>query len=261
MTKPPLLLLHGVTMSGRAWKELSPSLSERHEVLAPTLRGHRGGVPPERRPVRIRDLVDDMERLLDEKGWETAHLAGNSLGGWIAVELARRGRARTVCALSPAGFWTAGVAEQTHGTTTLRWLARLASATHRLAPVGLAVPPVRKLLLREVAQHGERLSRADATAIVDDLVGCAATMDILASTEEIAPLDPVPCPMTIAWSEYDRILPLDVNGAIARERVPGARFEVLTGVGHVPMIDDPARVVRVIEDATGVREVSGEPVE
>ncbi|WP_306360878.1 alpha/beta fold hydrolase [Nocardia sp. CC227C] len=261
MTKPPLLLLHGVTMSGLAWKELLPSLSERHEVLAPTLRGHRGGPPPRRRPVRVRDLVDDMERLIDEKGWDTAHLAGNSLGGWIAVELARRGRARTVCALSPAGFWSAGDEEQQHGTTILRWLARLASATHTLAPVGLAVPPVRKLVLHSVAQHGERLSRADAAAVVRDLVGCAVTADILSSTEEIAPLDPVPCPMTIAWSEHDRILPLDVNGAIARERVPGARFEVLTGVGHVPMIDDPARVVRVIEAGTGVRDGSGAPVE
>ncbi|MFC4128482.1 alpha/beta fold hydrolase [Nocardia rhizosphaerae] len=252
MTKPPLLLLHGVTMSTRAWGELLPALRLRHEVLAPTLRGHRGGPPAGRGPARVRELVDDTERLLDEKGWETAHLVGNSLGGWIAVELARRGRARSVCALSPAGFWEPGTATQTHGTTILGRAARLAAVTRPLAAVGLAVPVVRRAALHPIADRGERLSRTAATEIVNDLVGCTVTADILASTEQIAPLDPLPCPMTLAWSEHDRILPLGVNGAIARQRIPGARFEVLTGVGHVPMIDDPLRVRRAIEAVTGL---------
>jgi pimeloyl-ACP methyl ester carboxylesterase len=59
-------------------------------------------------------------------------------------------------------------------------------------------------------------------------------------------LDPLPCPITLAWSGDDAILPVAVNGAIARARLPRARFEIIPGVGHVPMIDDPAGVARAI---------------
>ena len=79
---------------------------------------------PARRPVRIADLVDDVERILDEHVIDRPHVAGNSLGGWMALELARRGRARTVCALSPAGTWAAGTPEQTDGVRKIRQTAR-----------------------------------------------------------------------------------------------------------------------------------------
>ena len=75
-----------------------------------------------------------------------------------------------------------------------------------------------------------------------DLLGCTILGDILTTSEELAPLDPVPCPVTLVWSGDDAILPLAVNGAVARRRVPGARFVVLPAVGHVPMIDDPRAV-------------------
>lgn len=50
--------------------------------------------------------LDQIEQIMDQKGWETAHLVGNSLGGWIALGLALRGRARSVTAIAPAGGWT-----------------------------------------------------------------------------------------------------------------------------------------------------------
>jgi pimeloyl-ACP methyl ester carboxylesterase len=102
--KSPLVLLHPVTSSGRIWQDVVPLLSEYHEVHAPTLLGHRGGPAIQRRPVRVSDMVDAAERYLDEHGLARPHLAGNSLGGWVAIELARRGRAASVCAFSPAGF-------------------------------------------------------------------------------------------------------------------------------------------------------------
>ena len=74
--------------------------------------------------------------------------------------------------------------------------------------------------------------------------------DILSTNEEIAPLDPLPCPVTLAWSGTDAILPPAVNGEVARKRLPEARFVVLPGVGHVPMIDDPERVVEVMLQTT-----------
>jgi pimeloyl-ACP methyl ester carboxylesterase len=242
-----LLLLHGLGMSAAVWDGARRFLEPRFDVLAITLLGHRGGAAPVRRPVTIRDLVDDVERILDERLIDCPHVAGNSLGGWLAFELARRGRARTVCALSPAGAWAAGTAEQAIGVRKIRRAARAA----RLSPPALLRwGSVRRLAFRDVAVHGDRLTPAQARAATDDLLGCAILDDILTTGEELAPLDPVPCPITIAWSGDDLIVPLAVNGAVARRRVPAGRFVVVPGVGHVAMIDDPRAVAETIVAAT-----------
>ena len=67
----------------------------------------------------------------------------------------------------------------------------------------------------------------------------------------MAPLDPVPCPVTLAWSEHDAFFPLATCGKIACERLPQATFKILPGLGHVPIIDDPHLVARTILTATG----------
>jgi pimeloyl-ACP methyl ester carboxylesterase len=188
--KEPLGLLHGITMSGRVWDRTIPFLKAHHQVLAPTLMGHHGGATPVERPVRLGHLVDDIERILDQSELGRPHFAGNSLGGWIALELAGRGRASSVCALSPAGFWNLGTRRQLEPPTRLKRVIR--EARHRVSPL-----------------RGRK----------------------------------------------DRILPLHVNGAIARRRMPSAQFIVLPGVGHVPMIDDPQLVARTILESTGATEV------
>lgn len=99
------VLLHGVACSGRIWQDVVPLVSAHHDVHALTLLGHHGGPAIQRHPPQVSDVVDAAERDLDDLGIDRPHLAGNSLGGWIAIELARRGRAASVCAFSPAGFW------------------------------------------------------------------------------------------------------------------------------------------------------------
>jgi pimeloyl-ACP methyl ester carboxylesterase len=233
-------------MSARVWDRVVPFLEPHHDVVALTTMGHRGGAAAKRRPVTVRDLVDDAERALDERGLERPHLAGNSLGGWIAIELARRGRARTVCALSPAGSWTAGTAEQTAGVRKIRRAFRLARVSPIPTSVLMRSATARRLTLRDVARHGERLTPAQAVEATRDLLECAVLEDMLRTTEEIEPLDALPCPITLTWAGEDAILPVAVNGAVARARLPQAGFEVLPGVGHVPMIDDPASVAGAI---------------
>jgi pimeloyl-ACP methyl ester carboxylesterase len=242
-----LILLHGLGMSARVWDDALRLLQPHHDVVALTTLGHRGGVTASRRPVTVRDLVDDVERALDARGLERPHIAGNSLGGWMAIELARRGRARTVCAFSPAGSWTAGTAEQTAGVRKIRTAVRLARLSRPL-PMALLMrsPAVRRLTLRDVARHGDRLTPAQAVEITRDLLACTVLDDLLRTGEEIAPLDPLPCPIALTWSGDDAILPVAVNGAVARARLPRAAFEVLPGVGHVPMIDEPASVAQAI---------------
>ncbi|QIS05716.1 alpha/beta fold hydrolase [Nocardia brasiliensis] len=244
--KSPLVLLHGVTMSGRAWDEVIPLVTPRHEVFALTAPGHRGGPAVTRHPATVAQLIDGIEGMLDEFGLHRPHLAGNSLGGWIAIELARRGRAASVCALSPAGFWTAGTHAQSDGVTKLRRLAALTRLTRTVQPLALQVPLVRRLGLSDIACRADRLTPSVVGQAARDLLDCTVIDDLLPTDEQIAPLDPLPCPITLAWSGRDAILPPEINGKIARERLPQAEFTVLPDVGHVPMFDDPALVARTI---------------
>jgi pimeloyl-ACP methyl ester carboxylesterase len=247
----PLVLLHPLGTAPRVWEGVRPLLEPHHELIAHATLGHRGGAPATRRPVRIGDLVDDVERSLDERGLERPHIAGNSLGGWMAIELARRGRAKTVCALSPAGSWTAGTPGQTIGTRKIRRSITLAKLG-RLLPMGLLLRSglIRRMILRDVAVHGDRLTAAQVAEATADLLGCEIAGDILTTREEIPSLDPLPCPITLAWARDDAIVPVEINGPVARARLPQARFVVLEGVGHVPMIDDPASVARTILETT-----------
>jgi pimeloyl-ACP methyl ester carboxylesterase len=245
--KPPLLLLHGVTMSAAAWDNVTPLLAERFELIVPTAAGHRGG-PKIPGPATIRALTDIAERILDDLELATAHIAGNSMGGWMAIELARRGRARTVCALSPAGLWDA-CDPHAGSRDRLRRTKKLADATRHLTPSLLRFGTLRRLAMADIAVHADRLSFDQAVGAFNDLVGCDAADDILDTTEQLETLDPLPCPITVAWSAHDRIFAPDGFGANARRRLPNARFIMLPGVGHVPMIDDPAMCAQTIIDS------------
>jgi pimeloyl-ACP methyl ester carboxylesterase len=248
--KPPLVLLHGLTMSARAWHRTAPLLRSDFAVVTPTALGHCGGRPATRRPATIADVVDDAERIMDDLGLRTAHLAGNSMGGWVALELARRGRARSVCALSPAGTWDAASPEHRR---TRAALGRARADSHRsqaLLPLALRLAAVRRFAMRTTSIDGAKLAREEILAAVQDLLGCAVAQDLLDTTESLASLDPVPCPITVAWCGADRLLLEAVNGAKARELVPGADHFTLPGVGHVPMLDDPQLVADTIRAST-----------
>jgi pimeloyl-ACP methyl ester carboxylesterase len=244
----PLVLLHGVMSSGRAWHAVSPLLASNFDVIVPTMLGHRGG-PSFAGAVTVAALVDDIERRLDGLGIDRAHLAGNSLGGWVALELARRGRAETVCALSPAGCWEVGSVDHQRSRARLRLAARGARLTRGLLPLTGRARIVRRVALREVATRGDRVSPRELVDMVDDLLGCDAREELLSTRDRLAPMNPLPCPIVLAWSTRDRLFPIAVNGPVARELLPGAAWSPLDGVGHVPMIDDPQLVARAIRQA------------
>ncbi|MGX6449542.1 alpha/beta fold hydrolase, partial [Patulibacter sp. S7RM1-6] len=101
------MLLHGFMETWRTWEPVLPALERRHDVLAPTLVGHAGG-PPLPRPPTATTVVDHVEAAMDAAGFATAHVVGSSLGGFVALQLAARGRARSVVAFAPAGGWDGG---------------------------------------------------------------------------------------------------------------------------------------------------------
>ncbi len=111
---------------------------------------------------------------------------------------------------------------------------------------------VRRLWFQVGECHGARISAERGVQILDDFLECTVTREIFSTDDEqIAPLDPLPCPVTVAWSEKDVVVPVASYDTNARERLPQATFAILPDVGHDPMMDDPALVARTILAVTG----------
>jgi len=251
--KPAVVLLHPGSSSGRIWQNLVPLLSMHFEVHTPTLLGHRGGPSPQRRPATLTDIFDSAERYLDEHGLDRPHLVGNSLGGAVAIELACRDRAATVCAISPGGFWSASDGSETALFRRLRLGAKISRLIYPIAPAVLKSAAARRIILRDLVCHGERLSAAQAFDwYFADPMGCTVIDDAWGWQYPDQPLDPLPCPITLAWAEVDRLVPAATCGRTARERLPGATWIALPGVGHNAMVDNPSLVARTIFAVAGV---------
>ena len=247
----PLVLLHGFTGTWRMWLPVLPSLASRFDVLVPTLGGHCGSDPfPEGVEPTIESLADVAEAELDSAGIETAHIAGNSLGGWLALELAKRGRARSVVGLSPAGGWweheereekrITGFFRRTHKATSLA-MPRARGLVTR--------PRLRKLMFRDVMEHGERVPSGEAAHLMQGLVECSIFFPLMEAVLRDGPaadLDRISCPALIAWCEKDKIFPVGRYAEPYRAAVPGSELVVLHGCGHVPMYDDPQLVANTI---------------
>jgi pimeloyl-ACP methyl ester carboxylesterase len=255
-TGEPLVLFHGILCSERVWRNVVPLLREDFDVIVPNALGHRGGLDPTSRPVTIDAVIDAAERQLDELGIGQAHLAGNSLGGWMALELARRGRARSVCALSPAGFWDeAWEAERERTFAVLRTAMRDVRRGRHIAPALARSRRFRRWAMREVSAHGDRVTREEFLDAGEDTLECIVGEELLVAGYSLAPME-APCPVTIAWSAEDRLFPLNVYEERGRTLIGDSEFLVLDDVGHVPMHDDPGLVADTIR-ATARRSSSG----
>jgi pimeloyl-ACP methyl ester carboxylesterase len=250
----PVVLLHGFTGHWRHWRPVLADLVARYEVIAPTLAGHQGGpaYPSGTGLEKVADAGDSLERHLDELGVGTAHFVGNSMGGSLAIELAKRGRARSVVAFSPGGGWELGGPEPERIARCFARQMRMVRVLRKQIPRLMRRPGARKLAMRNIMRHGELISPADAVDLSLDPLGCTVVTDVLASLRagraHVEDLDQVAVPTLIAWAELDRILPLATCSARFKREIPNAKFQILPRVGHVPMWDDTRLVVKTISD-------------
>lgn len=249
-----LVLLHGFTGTWHHWRPVLGELAARYEVIAPTLAGHDGGPPFEvNGPLTFASSADHLERHLDELGVGSAHLVGNSLGGALALELAKRGRARSVVALAPAGGWIEGDGEAVRLARFFARQLRLTRLSERHIDTVMRRPASRRLALREIMRHGELVAPADAVDLALTSLRCAVSgAAIRASRADkglaLADLDRITCPVLLALPEFDRILPMERHGARFRREIPGVRSQILPGCGHVPMWDDARLVVQTVSN-------------
>ncbi|MER7005778.1 alpha/beta fold hydrolase [Dactylosporangium sp. NPDC000555] len=241
------MLIHGIGHHWRAWEPVIGPLSRHHDVIALDLPGF-GRSPASEANRGMPTAVAALGEFFAELGLDRPHVAGNSLGGAIALELAAAGLARSVTALSPAGFATPAQ-------------VRRALAVLRSLRFGAFAPtPVLRVFYR--TGFGKRFSFGALVTRPGVLSAERALADTLALRDgkafaEVARHgatyafagDPCAVPVTIAWGSRDRILE-PVQASRARDVLPVARHVTLDGCGHVPMSDDPRTVARIILETT-----------
>jgi pimeloyl-ACP methyl ester carboxylesterase len=213
---PPLVCLHGFVDTWRTWELVLPALERRHDVLAPTLAGHAGG-PPIEGEISDATLPDAVERAMDEAGFETAHIVGNSLGGYVALQLAARGRAETVVAFAEAV---------------------------------LASPEGRRRATRHLATNFEHIPTELLAHLMLGAASCRSAVPLMDhALQEGWSLDAerITCPVRIVWGSDDALL--SWPSAAARFRndwLPHADWLELEGVGHCPQLDVPLETAHLI---------------
>ncbi len=248
-----MVLLHGFTDTWRTWDLVLPALEREHDVLAPTLAGHAGG-PAIEGEANDEVLADAVERAMDEAGFETAHIVGNSLGGYLALLLAARGRAKTVVALAPAGGWA-------EGDTTFHEAQDYFLEMHEL--LAKAVPHVelivtspegRRRATQDVATNFEHIPSELIAHLMLGAAGCDACVPLVEHSRRAGwnvDAEQVTCPVRVVWGTEDRIL--DWPGAAVRFReewLPNADWVELEGIGHCPQLDVPTEAAQLILEFT-----------
>lgn len=245
-------MLHPFMMSSYVWHDVAPALARtgRLEVFAPSMAGHNGGPPGRSWFLDTKTLADHVEDQLDELGWGTAHIVGNSLGGWVAFELDRRGRARTLTAIAPAGGWHRWspvkyeiVAKFVAGAPV--WLIAWA-----FGPRAARLPWAKQLASVPISASPAALSDADLLEVIDDVTHCRAYYQLLFKALTLPGLMELAAsrtPTNLVVCEKDRVLPHPRYTKHFLKHLPEVdRVTTLDNVGHIPMFEAPQLIADLI---------------
>jgi pimeloyl-ACP methyl ester carboxylesterase len=246
----PLLLLHGIGHHRQAWDPVVDILATERDVIAVDLPGF-GASPglPDGLAYDLPTTTAVFRAFCEAMELRRPHVAGNSLGGLIALELGREKLVRSVTALSPAGFWSQ--AERVYAFGVLSAMRRIS----RQLPVPLVERAARTAVGRVALTSTiyARPNRRSPEAVVAETLALANATgfdETLRAGTAVRFTDDLPgIPVTVAWGSSDRLL-VPRQGVRAKGMIPRARLVRLPGCGHVPMNDDPALVARVLLDGS-----------
>ena len=234
----PLVLIHPLGAELVVWEPVLERVARERDVIALDLPGFGASAPVRNGTLPTPQvLAGSVAAFLDELGLGRVHVAGNSLGGWVALELAKSGRALSVAGLCTAGFW-----KRPLGPRPGADMRRLGRALMPVMPTLLRSERGRRLVLRgSIAKPdlvppaaAERLVRAYVTSPGFERANEAMRSAVFSGFEQIR------APVTLAWGEHDRLV------ARPRTTVPGWRMVTLHGCGHIPTWDNPSQVARVL---------------
>ncbi len=249
-TGKPLLLIHGLGSSGRAWRPILDDLAAERSVIAIDLPGH-GETPAEPDSGTFDGLVGSVERYLADSGLIGVDVVGSSMGARIVLELARRGKVGHVVALDPGGFWRGW--ERGFFRTTIGLSARLLRVLRPRLPAISRSAVARTALL---AQLSARPAALAPEVVGPELVGITATptfdalvADLANGPEQTGPAADPAKRIVIGWGRHDRLC-LPRQAARAQAAFPSATLHWFERSGHFPMWDMPRETTAVILQAT-----------
>jgi pimeloyl-ACP methyl ester carboxylesterase len=213
------------------------------------LLGHAGG-PPLAGGVSGAFLADSIERAMDDAGVQTAHIVGNSLGGYLALQLAARGRAESVVALAPAGGWAEG--DESY-KETLSYFISMQEMVRAAAPHADAIVATTEGRRRATQFITANFEHIPAALIAHQMLGvanCGAVGPLVEhALREGWRLEPerIACPVRVVWGTEDKILEWPSTAARFRwDWLPQADWVELEGVGHCPQLDVPLETAQLI---------------
>lgn len=238
----PIILLHPLGAELVVWEPVVGRLAEEREVIALDMPGFGRSAPlPDGVAPTPQALAAAVAGFLDSIGLDRAHVVGNSLGGWVALELAKAGRALSVAAISSAGFWRQPLGPRP-GPDPRR-------AGRLLLPVLGAIVRTRRgrnLLLRGSVGHPERVPPRAAARLVRSYVTAPAyeSANLAMRSAVFSGAERIEVPVTLAWGSLDRLV------SPPRQQPAGWATRVLRDCGHIPTWDDPDQVSRLLLEAS-----------
>ena len=251
----PLLLLHGLGGSWRSWCTILPLLRPHRDVIAVDLPGF-GDTPPLGRPTSIPSLADAVTEFLGPQGLFGVDVVGSSMGGRLALELARRGVTGSTVALAPGGFWRGWERRYFHRTiwTSVRLVRQLGRTMPRSFAALCHTPVGRTLLCSQVSARPWAL---DGSAVEDEMQSYLRARcfdELLASLvslpeQEGAPAGSLHKPLSIVWGRQDRVC-LPAQAGRASALFPDARLHWFNHCGHLPQWDQPEATAELILEGT-----------
>lgn len=250
---PPLVLLHGLGGERHVWRGVVEHLQAQREVYCVDLPGFGDSAPlPDSVEPTPWAIAEALALFFAREGLDGPHVAGNSLGGWIALELARRDAVASVTGLCTAGLWSGPLVPKPFV------MHRVAKAIRPALPLLMRTGFGRRAALTGIVAHPGRVSARDALGVARayaDAPGFVATNKAMRANF-FQGGEHIRVPVTLAWGEHDRMVVAPRPGVL-----PRARQIVLEGCGHIPMLDDPELTARVLLSASAQRPAGARAVQ
>ena len=243
----PLVLIHGLGSASTAWKPIRPMLNQDFTVITVDLPGHGQTPYSKGQPMDPHSLGVYVLEQLTSLGIDRFHVAGNSLGGWVSLEMAsyEPHRVRSLVGVAPAGLWLNPYNARYPGTAIARFLARY---TAKIAPTALHFEAARKLGFADVSPRWKEFSYElclDATIAMSTAEGYYPAWDGMLM-KRFDSFIPESVPVTIIFGDTDRTLP----ATTCQERSVApvhSKWILFPNTGHAPMWDAPLDVVDEIK--------------
>jgi len=250
----PLVFVHGLSGCWANWLEQLPVLAAEHRVITLDLPGF-GYSPMPAEPISISGYARLLDRLLGELGIDAAALVGNSMGGFIAAELAIAfpQRVERLVLISAAGISTTAHPGTLRAVPTLHRLERiLAASSAWLASKSEAV--ARRARLREAAlnvivRHPSRLPAALAAEQLRGAgkPGFMQALEAVVGYDVRERLPEIACPTLIVWGDGDRLISVE-DADVFAELIPDSRRVIFEDTGHMAMLERPAAFNALLKD-------------